>query len=102
MLYADACNIFGSTEEIAHKLDVLRAHCDDVGRDVREIEVTTMFRNLPPAPSADDVVRAAEELAAIGVSTLVTGPVGEDPAGWLESTFVPVMDRIAAVEPAAL
>jgi F420-dependent oxidoreductase-like protein len=100
--YADACNIFGSTEEIAHKLDVLRAHCDDVGRDVREIEVTTMFRNLPPAPSADDVVRAAEELAAIGVSTLVTGPVGEDPAGWLESTFVPVMDRIAAVEPAAL
>ncbi|HEV3212249.1 MAG TPA: LLM class F420-dependent oxidoreductase [Acidimicrobiales bacterium] len=100
--YADACNIFGSTEEIAHKLDVLRAHCDDVGRDVKEIEVTTMFRNLPPAPSADDVVHAAEELAAIGVSTLVTGPVGEDPAGWLESTFGPVMDRIAAIEPAAL
>jgi F420-dependent oxidoreductase-like protein len=99
--YADACNIFGAPDEIAHKLDVLRKHCDDVGRDVGEIEVTTMFRNLPPAPSADDVVRAAEELAAIGVATLVTGPVGDDPAGWLESTFAPVMDRIAAIEPAA-
>ena len=99
--YADACNIMGSPEEIAHKLEVLRAHCDAVGRDVKEIEVTTMFRNLPAAPRADDVVRAAEELAAIGVVTLVIGPVGEDPAGWLESTFGPVMDRLSAIEPAA-
>jgi F420-dependent oxidoreductase-like protein len=97
--YADACNIMGSPEEITHKLEVLRAHCDAVGRDVKEIEVTTMFRNLPAAPRADDVVRAAEELAAIGVVTLVIGPVGEDPAGWLESTFGPVMDRLSAIEP---
>jgi F420-dependent oxidoreductase-like protein len=100
--YADACNIFGSVEELTHKLDVLRRHCDDVGRDIREIEVTTMFRNLPPAPSADDVLRAAEELAAVGVATLVTGPMGEDPAGWLESTFAPVMDRLGAIEPVSL
>jgi F420-dependent oxidoreductase-like protein len=99
--YADACNLFGAPDEIAHKLDVLRAHCDDVGRDMGEIEVTAMFRNLPPAPSADDVVRAAEELAAVGVATVVTGPIGDDPAGWLESTFTPVMDRLAAIEPAA-
>ena len=71
--YADACNIFGSPEEITHKLDVLRAHCDTVGRDLAEIEVTTMFRNLPAAPSSDDVVRAAEALAAVGVDTLVAG-----------------------------
>ena len=30
--YADACNIFGDAT-IAHKLDVLRRHCDNVGRD---------------------------------------------------------------------
>jgi len=99
--YADACNIMGTPEEIAHKLAVLRAHCDAVGRDVNEIEVTTMFRNLPAAPDADDVVRAAEELAAIGVATLVIGPVGEDPARWLESTFGPVMERLSAIKPAA-
>src|SRR3984957_1500028 len=31
--YADACNLFGDTTVVAHKLDVLRRHCDDVGRD---------------------------------------------------------------------
>src|SRR5215510_14838057 len=31
--YADACNISGDPETLAHKLDVLRRHCDDVGRD---------------------------------------------------------------------
>ena len=31
--YADACNLFGGPDEVAHKLDVLRRHCDAVGRD---------------------------------------------------------------------
>jgi hypothetical protein len=48
------------------------------------------------------VVAGAEQLAKIGVSTLVTGAVGDDPAGWLESTFGPAIDRIAAIEPAPL
>src|ERR1700752_3510163 len=34
--YADACNIFGGPEDVAQKLDVLRRHCDDVGRDPNE------------------------------------------------------------------
>jgi len=40
--YADAVNWFGDPETIAHKLDVLRAHCADVGRDVGEIEITRL------------------------------------------------------------
>jgi len=100
--YADACNIFGGPDEVAHKLDVLRRHCDDVGRDPKEIEVTAMYRDLQPDASADDVVAGAEQLAKIGVSTLVTGAVGDDPAGWLESTFGPAIDRITAIEPASL
>ncbi|HEV7762353.1 MAG TPA: LLM class F420-dependent oxidoreductase [Acidimicrobiales bacterium] len=98
--YADACNLMGTPDEVAHKIDVLRRHCDAVGRDPAEIEVTAMFRNLPPEPSVDDVVRSAEAFAAIGVSTLVTGAIGDDPAGWLEATLGPAMDRIAALEPA--
>jgi F420-dependent oxidoreductase-like protein len=100
--YADACNIFGGPEEVAHKLEVLRRHCDAVGRDPNEIEVTAMYRDLPPGASIDDVVRGAEALAKVGVSTLVTGAVGDDPGGWLESTFGPAMERLAAIEPAAL
>src|SRR5206468_5708850 len=30
--YADACNIFGDADAVAQKLDVLRRHCDAVGR----------------------------------------------------------------------
>ena len=100
--YADACNIFGGPDEVAQKLDVLRRHCDDVGRDPNEIEVTAMYRELPPDASVDDVIAGAEQLAKVGVSTLVTGAVGDDPPGWLESTFGPAMDRIAAIEPAPL
>jgi F420-dependent oxidoreductase-like protein len=100
--YADACNLFGGPEEVAHKVAVLRGHCEELGRDPNEIEVTVGFRDLPPGAGADEVVRGAEALAEIGVSTLVTGPVDDDPAGWLESTFGPAMDRLAAIEPARL
>jgi F420-dependent oxidoreductase-like protein len=100
--YADACNIFGGPDEIRHKLDVLRRHCDAVGRDPSEIEVTAMYREIPEGATVDDVVRGAEELASVGVSTLVTGAVGDDPGRWLESTFGPAMERIAAIDPAAV
>jgi F420-dependent oxidoreductase-like protein len=96
--YADACNIIGGPEEIAHKVDVLRGHCDAVGRDPNEIEVTAMYRDLPPGATVGEVVRGAEALAKIGVSTVVTGAVGDDPGGWLESTFGPAMERLAAIE----
>ncbi len=39
--YADACNIGGSVENVRHKDEVLRRHCDEVGRDESEIERTT-------------------------------------------------------------
>ncbi len=100
--YADACNFFGGPEEITHKLEVLRRHCEHVGRDPNEIEVTASFRDLPPGAGADEVVRGAEALAKVGVSTLVTGPVSDDPGGWLESTFGPAMDRLAEIEVAPL
>lgn len=100
--YADACNIFGGPDEVAHKIDVLRRHCDAAGRDPNEIEVTAMYRDSPPGATLDSVVRGAEAFAKIGVSTLVTGAAGDDPGGWLESTFGPAMERLAAIEPAGL
>lgn len=40
--YGDACNLFPGPD-LARKLDVLRGHCADVGRDYDEIEKTTMY-----------------------------------------------------------
>jgi F420-dependent oxidoreductase-like protein len=96
--YADACNLMGSPREVAHKVDVLRRHCDDVGRDIAEIDITVMFRDLPPAPTVDDVLRAAEAFAKVGASTLVCSATGADPAGWLEDTFAPAMAGLASIE----
>ncbi len=100
--YADACNVNGDVAEVAHKIDVLRHHCEAVGRDPNEIEVTTTIRDLPPSPTVDDVVRSAQAFAAIGVSTVITAATGDDPAGLLESTFAPAIDHLASIEPARL
>ncbi len=40
--YADACNLF-PTPEIPRKLDILREHCQAVGRNYDEIEKTSLF-----------------------------------------------------------
>jgi alkanesulfonate monooxygenase SsuD/methylene tetrahydromethanopterin reductase-like flavin-dependent oxidoreductase (luciferase family) len=38
--YADMWNAMGPLDVMAHKIDVLRGHCDAVGRDLGEIEFT--------------------------------------------------------------
>jgi F420-dependent oxidoreductase-like protein len=97
--YADACNFFGTPEEVAHKVQVLHGHCEAVGRDPAEIEVTAMFRNLPESPSRDEVLTCAEQYAKVGVSTLVVGVTGPDPGGWLEATMGPAIDGLAELQP---
>jgi F420-dependent oxidoreductase-like protein len=99
--YADACNLFGDPAAVAHKLDVLRRHCDALGRDIREIEVTALLsagENWTP----DDVVEAGEAYAAVGVATVMASAMGVDPAGKLEALFAPAVGRLRGVEPKAL
>ena len=95
--YADACNLMGPPDVIAHKIEVLRGHCDRLGRDIGEIDITAMFRDLPADPSVDDVLTGAQRLADLGVTTLVTAATGDDPAGHLEKTFGPAMDDLAGI-----
>lgn len=40
--YADACNVFGSPEQVAHKYAVLRGHCQAERRDFGSIELTNL------------------------------------------------------------
>jgi alkanesulfonate monooxygenase SsuD/methylene tetrahydromethanopterin reductase-like flavin-dependent oxidoreductase (luciferase family) len=42
--YADMWNGFGAADELRHKDEVLRAHCEAVGRDEREIERSVTCR----------------------------------------------------------
>jgi F420-dependent oxidoreductase-like protein len=66
--YAQACNLFGSPE-VAHKLDVLRRHCDELGRDYDEIEKTVMVRFDigPNGEKADKLLEQLRALADLGI-----------------------------------
>lgn len=99
--YADACNLMGGVDVIAHKIDVLRRHCDRLGRDLGDIDITAMYRDLPPDPSVDQVLTGAQQLADLGVTTIVTAATGADPAGWLEQTYGPGMSDLAAITSAS-
>lgn len=39
-MYADMWNVMGTVETLQRKLEVLREHCDAVGRDIGEIDLT--------------------------------------------------------------
>jgi alkanesulfonate monooxygenase len=62
--YADACNISASLEA-GRKLDVLRQHCEAVGRDYEQIEKTTMVI-IDPSTTREDVVQAAAGARGLG------------------------------------
>jgi len=58
--YADACNVGGGNPEtIAHKLDVLKGHCDKLGRDYGSIIKSTSL-NVFPLADGDDPEKATE------------------------------------------
>jgi alkanesulfonate monooxygenase SsuD/methylene tetrahydromethanopterin reductase-like flavin-dependent oxidoreductase (luciferase family) len=61
--YADMWNAMGPLDVMAHKVEVLQRHCDDVGRDIAEIEFTlgVKFTIRDSKEEADRVWRAAME-----------------------------------------
>lgn len=76
--YGDACNLyglaFGSTvEEMEHKLDVLKGHCEELGRSYNEIERTVIesVRIAPDASSASNVINNCRVLADIGIQHVI-------------------------------
>ncbi len=95
--YADACNLFGDAATVAHKLDVLRRHCDDVGRDPGHIEVTALPM-IPDDAGPDALLRHAEEFAAVGVDTIVARSSQPEPERWLEEVWGPVIDKLGGIE----
>ena len=67
--YAQACNLFPSPD-LERKLDVLRGHCADVGRDYDDIEKTVM---MPldvgeKGEKIDGMLEQLRGLAALGVA----------------------------------
>jgi F420-dependent oxidoreductase-like protein len=80
---ADRSNFGGGVEAFAHKCEVLKGHCKDVGRDYDEIEKTT---------SGDILIRETEEeLRAFGSKSLW----GQDFDAWSAANFVGTPEQVA-------
>ncbi|MCD4526848.1 LLM class F420-dependent oxidoreductase [Nocardioides sp. cx-173] len=93
--YADACNLFGEPPEVvSHKLDVLRRHCDDAGRDYDAIE-KTMIATADPVGETDDFLASMQQYAALGISLVTTVPAADDPVAWTSEVCERVLPRLA-------
>jgi F420-dependent oxidoreductase-like protein len=65
--FAAASNVQGEPDAVAHKIDVLRRHCADVGRDPSEVTVTHLSRARlwdGSGPRPNDDAATLEELVA--------------------------------------
>jgi F420-dependent oxidoreductase-like protein len=86
--HADRSNFGGNPEEWAHKCEVLKGHCADVGRDYDEITKTW---------SPELFIRESEaEVAAAGSRSFWGEPVESWTAGNLVGTPEQVAERITA------
>jgi F420-dependent oxidoreductase-like protein len=99
--YADACNIFTSTPaEVGHKLDVLRRHCEDVGRDEGAIRKTVLYSGgLLLSGDVDAFVTEMADYARLGVEEVVVMPIVDDPDAWIEKIGTEVTPRLAELTP---
>ncbi|TFI21331.1 LLM class F420-dependent oxidoreductase [Streptomyces sp. 4R-3d] len=95
--YADACNLITFTHtEAAGKLDVLRRHCDDLGRDYARIRKTAIYAG--PAlrdGHLDAFTREMAEYARLGIDTVMVSPPVTEPAPWIEAHAAPAARRMA-------
>lgn len=94
--YADACNVFGtSPEDVAHKFDVLRRHCEAEGRDYDSITKTVLVTR-PALADVDAFVADAVSYAGLGAAEVQTMP-DRHPVEWVRQIVDLVLPRIAKI-----
>jgi F420-dependent oxidoreductase-like protein len=93
--YAQACNLFNGPD-LAHKLDVLKQHCETEGRDYDEVEKTVAFPfDLGErGEKVDEILASLKELADLGVQTAhgkVVGAGSIEPLKLMGREIIPVV-----------
>jgi len=71
--YADATNVFGGPAAIHHKYEVLREHCEALGRDPNDIERSTLQTVNLAAESPAQIIDRFGELADAGAQHVILG-----------------------------
>jgi F420-dependent oxidoreductase-like protein len=92
--YADACNVFGGPERIAHKYAVLREHCERLGRPYDEIERSTLQSVDPDRHSADQIVQLFGALGEAGADHILFSVRGVHDTAKLERIGAEVFPQL--------
>jgi len=90
--YADACNVFAGRDE-ARKLDVLRQHCEAVGRDYDTI-YKTVYYAFNTSLGAQRIIDDLATLAGLGFDAAIGGVVDVwdvSPLEFIGSEIIPVV-----------
>ncbi len=96
--YADACNIMAyNLDEAGHKLDVLRQHCADVGRDYDEIEKTaqTRYDLGEQGENVNQVIEQLHRIAELGFTQVHGGLLRVSQPGQLDLLAERVIPAVA-------
>jgi F420-dependent oxidoreductase-like protein len=104
--YADACNLFDTGPgSLQHKLEVLRGHCERVGRDYAEIEKTVMgvvALSVDGGDGTESPKQAADRLAALaelGIDQVIAiAPNVAEPGVF--DLFADLASELAGITPA--
>ncbi|MGW7378135.1 LLM class F420-dependent oxidoreductase [Streptomyces sp. NPDC054794] len=98
--YADACNLIPSSpEELRHKLEVLRGHCDAVGRDYDTVRKTFAYTGDPATTGdLDAFLRDIDGYAKLGIDTVILAPRLGETAEWIERFAAPAVRRLADLD----
>lgn len=98
--YADACNLtVTGIDEVRHKIDVLRRHCEREGRDIDDIRITVQ-NGIDPIQDRDEFLRNAEKLAALGVRHVHLRVPQPDPVGFVTGVAESVLAPLSEIAPA--
>ena len=92
--YADACNVFGGPERIAHKYAVLREHCERLGRPYEEIERSTLQSVDLDRESVDEVVERFGALGEAGAQHVLFSLRGVNDLSRLERIGAEVLPQL--------
>jgi hypothetical protein len=97
--YADACNILvPDPGESRRKLDVLRAHCDELGRDAAEIETTALIETDLRRQHPADVVAAIRAQAAEGIQHVIVNMPDVEVPGRIEAFGREIIPAVAGID----
>jgi F420-dependent oxidoreductase-like protein len=102
--YADATNVFGGPVQIHHKYDVLRQHCEAIGRPYDEIERSTLQTVRLPGTAAEHTATPAQivdrfgELADAGAQHIIFSVRGVEEPGRLELIGREILPQLRSLQ----